>query len=113
MKRSLRFSCFSFDSESNQSSSQSRHPTIVTLAKTYRIQYVKMIKEINGITNNQSEKRPSETPVTAAVKRQRSSPSSTTTAAPALNSNNILQTLRNRIRKEENEQFYFDDERKR
>jgi hypothetical protein len=36
------------------------------------------------------------------TKRQRSS----------LNSNNTLQTLRNRIRNEENEQFYFNDERR-
>jgi len=94
-------------SESKNSSSQSRHPTIVTLAKNYRIHYVKMIKEITGTTTNQSEKRSLESPTMITSKRQRPSSSSASS-----NSNNILQTLRNRIRNEENEQFYFNDERR-
>lgn len=63
-----------------------------------------MIKEINGISSNSSEKRSLESPVTVTSKRQRSSINST--------NNNTLQTLRNRINHEENEQFYFNDERR-
>jgi hypothetical protein len=99
---------FKIFSESKNSSSQSRHPTIVTLAKNYRIHYVKMIKEINGITTNQSEKRSLESPTMITSKRQRPSSASSTSS----NSNNILQTLRNRIRNEENERFYLNDERR-
>jgi hypothetical protein len=108
IEKDLHPSFIFIDSESNQSSSQSRHPTIASLAKNYRIQYVKTVKEINGITTNQPEKRSLESPIMTAIKRQR--PSSSTTAS---NSDNILQTLRNRIRNEENEQLYFNDERKR
>ncbi len=88
--------------QSNTSLSRSRHSTIVTLAKNYRIHYVQMIKELIGITSNQSEKRSLESPIMMTFKRQRSSS----------NSNNTFQTLRNRIRNEENEQFYFNDERR-
>jgi hypothetical protein len=66
-----------------------------------------MIKEITGTTTNQSEKRSLESPTMITSKRQRPSSSSASS-----NSNNILQTLRNRIRNEENEQFYFNDERR-
>jgi hypothetical protein len=66
-----------------------------------------MIKEITGTTKNQSEKRSLESPTMITSKRQRPSSSSASS-----NSNNILQTLRNRIRNEENEQFYFNDERR-
>ncbi len=65
-----------------------------------------MIKEITGTTTNQSEKRSLESPTMITSKRQRPSSSASS------NSNNILQTLRNRIRNEENEQFYFNDERR-
>jgi hypothetical protein len=61
-----------------------------------------MIKEINGIKSNESEKRSLDSPIPITFKRQRSS----------LDSNNTLQTLRNRIQNEENEQFYFNDERR-
>ncbi|CAF2530487.1 unnamed protein product [Rotaria sp. Silwood2] len=84
-------------------SSRSRHPTIVSLAKNYRIHYVQMIKEkIIGILSCQSEKRSLESPTITPFKRQRSSS----------NYANTLQTLRNRIQHEENEQFYFNDERR-
>jgi len=93
---------FSVFSKSNTSLSHSRHPTIVSLAKNYRIHYLKMLKEINGIPSNQSEKRSLDSPIPMTFKRQCSS----------LDSNNTLQTLRNRIQHEENEQFYFNDERR-
>lgn len=89
-------------SQSTNSVSQSRHPTIISLAKNYRIHYLQMIKEINGISSNSSEKRSLESPIMMTCKRSRSSG----------NSNNTLQTLRNRIQHEENEQFYFNDERR-
>ncbi|CAF4915405.1 unnamed protein product [Rotaria socialis] len=84
-------------------SSRARHPTIVSLAKNYRIHYVQMIKAI--ITENTScpsEKHGLESPTMTTVKRQRSSS----------NYSNTLQALRNRIQNEENEQFYFNDERR-
>ncbi|CAF0772507.1 unnamed protein product [Rotaria sordida] len=88
---------------SDTPSSRSRHPTIVSLAKNYRIHYVQMIKEkITGTTSCQSEKRSLESPTMMSFKRQRSSSNYATT----------LQTLRNRIQHEENEQFYFNDERR-
>ncbi len=93
---------FSVFSKSNTSLSHPRHPTIVSLAKNYRIHYLKMLKEINGVPSNQSEKRSLDSPIPITFKRRRSS----------LDSNNTLQTLRNRIQHEENEQFYFNDERR-
>ena len=66
-----------------------------------------MIKGITGKITNQPEKRSLESPPMITSKRQCPS----TSSAPS-NSNNILQRLRNRIRNEENEQFYFNDERK-
>ncbi len=84
-------------------SAHSRHPTIVSLAKNYRVRYVQMIKEkIIGSTTSQTEKRCLESPTTMAFKRQRTSS----------NYVNTLQTLRNRIEHEENEQFFFNDERR-
>ncbi|CAF1986314.1 unnamed protein product [Rotaria magnacalcarata] len=84
-------------------SSRSRPPTIVSLAKNYRIHYVQMIKaKMTGNTSCPSEKHALESPTMTTVKRQRSSS----------NYFNTLQTLRNRIQNEENEQFYFNDERR-
>jgi hypothetical protein len=83
----------------NNLSFRSRHSTIVSLAKNYRIHYIKMLKDI---TSNQSDKRSLESPTMTRFKRQRSSS----------NYDNSLQTLRNRIQNEENEQFYFNDERR-
>jgi hypothetical protein len=93
---------FSVFSKSNTSLSHPRHPTIVSLAKNYRIHYLKILKEINGVPSNQFEKRSLDSPIPMTFKRQRSS----------LDSNNTLQTLRNRIQHEENEQLYFNDERR-
>jgi len=88
---------------SNNSLPRSNQPTIVSLAKNYRIHYIQMIKELTGRTSNQPEKRSLESPTMMTSKRQRPSSSSF---------NNTLQMLRNQIRNEENEQFYFNDERK-
>ncbi len=89
------------DNPSESPSSRSRNPTVISLAKNYRIHYVQMIKEITGTTSSRTEKRSLESPTRTTFKRQRSS----------LN-NNTLRTLRNRIQNEENEQFYFNDERR-
>lgn len=62
-----------------------------------------MIKDIPGIPINPTEKRSLESPTMVTSKRPCSSSSSTT------NPDNTLQRLRNRIRDEENEQFYFND----
>lgn len=97
-------SFFNF-SESTNSTSQSRHTTIATLAKTYRVHYLKKLKEIPGISFHPSEKRSLESPTMITSKRQCSTSSTTT------KSDNTLQRLRNRIRDEENEQFFFDDVR--
>ncbi|CAF1285891.1 unnamed protein product [Adineta steineri] len=86
------------------STSHPRHPTIVSLAKNYRIHYLQKIKQLTGLTSSQSEKRSLDSPTITEVKRQRSSSSS--------NYNSTLQTLRNRIQNEESEQFYFNDERR-
>lgn len=91
------------NNEIEASSSRSHHPTIVTLAKNYRIHYIQMIKEkITELTSCPSEKRSLDSPTMEIVKRQRS----------ASNYSNTLQTLRNRIQREDNEQFYFNDERR-
>ena len=97
---------FSNFSESKNSSSQSRHTTIANLAKTYRVRYLKTLKEIPGIPVNPVEKRSLESPTTIPSKRQCS-----TLSTSASNPDNTLQRLRNRIRDEENKPFLFDDAR--
>ena len=91
---------------SESTSARSHHPTIVSLAKNYRLHYVKMLRETMGTTSSsQSEKRPldSPSPPSTTSGGKRPCPSTTTTT---------LQTLRNQIRNEDNEQFYFNDERR-
>ena len=90
------------NTSSKSSSTHSHHPTIVSLAKNYRIHYVQKINEIMGTSLYQSEKRVLESPQMARFKRRRTSS----------NYMNTLQTLRNRIQQEESEQFYFNDERR-
>jgi uncharacterized membrane protein YheB (UPF0754 family) len=87
---------------SESTSSHSRYPTIVSLAKNYRIHYIQTIKELTGVTLSQSEKRSLESQTIMTLKRQR----------PSTTSNNTLQRLRNTIQNEENKQFYFNDERR-
>lgn len=96
------FNKYSFFSESTLS--RSRHPTIVSLAENYRLNYVKMLKEAMGNRNTKPEKRSLDSPPINELKRQRSSSSST--------HQSTLQRLRNQIRDEDNEQLYFNDERK-
>ena len=88
----------------NDTVSQQNHPTIESLAKNYRIQYVQKLKETIKVKVPQTEKRSLESPTMIQSKRSCSSATTTT---------NTLQILRNRIREEENnEQFYFNDERR-
>ena len=54
----------------------SRHSTIVSLAKTYRVQYLEMLKETFGTKFAQMEKRSLDSPTISSVKRQRSSSNS-------------------------------------
>jgi hypothetical protein len=92
---------------SESRSARSQQPTIVSLAKNYRLHYVKMLRETIGTTNSsQCEKRPldSPSPPPASSGGKRPCPSSSTTTT--------LQALRNQIRNEDNEQFYFNDERR-
>jgi hypothetical protein len=79
---------------------RSRPPSIVSLAENYRHHYLKMLHETMGINRCMGEKRPLTSPTAMITKRLHSS--STT---------NLLRTLRNQIRDEDDEQFYFNTER--
>ncbi|CAF1210063.1 unnamed protein product [Adineta ricciae] len=54
----------------------SRHSTIVSLAKNYRVQYLEMLKENFGTKFPQMDKRSLDSPTNSSVKRQRSSSNS-------------------------------------